>query len=443
MSELKKARLGVIGSGTGPQQGSDWVDVQFNPTSLRVQISNKTAGGQQSGAQGRQRPGTGEMQVSFDLVFDSADEDGVDVLKKTAAVERFVRPRSAQPGQEAPPRVVFEWGTFQVQGVMESANLDIDFFDAGGTPLRAKVAVTIKGQDPRWAYTATQTSGAPSAGAGGGIPAGALTPPAGGSGGLTAGAPGTQGSTSAVDKVVQAMPGESLQQLASRMGLDPSAWRALSVGMDNPLKLSLGQEVSVPSGLSQGSASGQRTQGQDPARSTSRLPLLDARSQASSTASAAGAFNKAGAAKDNPIQQGQALAVQGGLTGTIAQARGQVHQQGAGQSRAAFGLGASAGNDSQTDTDSRPWGMGVPLRPRFGSGQSASRLDPTQPGWSTTVLRSASGNNTHNNTHNSATALRSPIANTSTGAGTAKARVSQAGKGPGCGCRGGRSRKTP
>ena len=47
MSDLKKARLGEIGSGPGPQQGSNWVDVQFNPTSLRIQISNQTAGGQQ------------------------------------------------------------------------------------------------------------------------------------------------------------------------------------------------------------------------------------------------------------------------------------------------------------------------------------------------------------------------------------------------------------
>ena len=133
MSELRKARLGEIGSGDGPQEGSNWVDVQFNPTSLRVQISNRTAGGQQAGAQARQRPGTGEMQVSFDLVFDTADEgstdEPVDVLKRTASVERFVRPRGTQPGQEAPPRVAFEWGSFQVQGVMESANIDLDFFD--------------------------------------------------------------------------------------------------------------------------------------------------------------------------------------------------------------------------------------------------------------------------------------------------------------------------
>src|SRR5262245_14019752 len=75
MTALTKAQLGEITSGDNPTEvAGTLVDVQFNPTTLRVQISNRTAGGQQAGAQARQRPGTGEMQVSFDLVFDTADE---------------------------------------------------------------------------------------------------------------------------------------------------------------------------------------------------------------------------------------------------------------------------------------------------------------------------------------------------------------------------------
>ena len=75
MSALVKARLAEIGSGERPTETPNTsVDVQFNPTTLRVQISNRTAGGTQAGAQARQRPGTGEMQVSFDLIFDTADE---------------------------------------------------------------------------------------------------------------------------------------------------------------------------------------------------------------------------------------------------------------------------------------------------------------------------------------------------------------------------------
>lgn len=436
MTELVKARLGEIGSGSGPQQGRNWVDVQFNPTSLRVQISNRTAGGQQSGAQARQRPGTGEMQVSFDLVFDTADEGG-DVLRRTAAVERFVRPRSAQPGQEAPPRVVFQWGSFEVQGVMESANLDLDFFDASGVPLRAKVAVTIKGQDPRWAYQPAQPGGAAAAGpqpghGSGAGQASALNPPAGGAGGLPAGAAGTQGSASPVGQIVQAMPGESLPQLAARMGLAPADWRAMAAGAANPMSLSLGQEVALPAGLEQGAATGLGAQGRDPARTTSRMPLVDR------AAAQGGASPAASAPDEQAVRQGQALAMQGGVSGAIGQAHSQAHQQGAGGSRAAFGMGAAP----TSDTDSRPWGAGVPLRPRLGGAQRAlPQLDPTQPGWVAGVVQPSSGPR-----HNDATALRAPsgTAGLPASAVAPRPRVSQASSAStaGCGCRGAKGRST-
>ncbi len=377
MSELRKARLGEIGSGDGPQEGSHWVDVQFNPTSLRVQISNRTAGGQQAGAQARQRPGTGEMQVSFDLVFDTADEgttdEPVDVLKRTASVERFVRPRGTQPGQEAPPRVAFEWGSFQVQGVMESANIDLDFFDASGVPLRAKVSVTIKGQDPRWAYEpdpSLAAGGANASGDGGGRQAGtgpnALRAPAGGAGGLPAGAPGTQGAKGAVQKLLQAMPGESLAQLAARAGVAPSAWRALAPsggGAVGSQGLALGQEVSVPAGLGGGQggglATGRQTAGRDPARTAAQLSL---------TAGASGVMpSSAGVASSPVVQQGQALAALGGVGDAIQQRHDARHQRGAANSLRAFGQAAGA----TEATDDRPWGAGVPLRPRLGAASLA------------------------------------------------------------------------
>lgn len=376
MTALAKARLAEITATDNPTEVEKTsVNVQFNPTSLRVQIANKTAGGQQAGAQARQRPGTGEMQVSFDLVFDTADEadaggKGVDVLKRTADVERFVRPKSSKPGEEAPPRVLFEWGSFLVQGTMESANLDLDLFDAGGTPLRAKVAVTIKGQDPRWAY---QPQPAPSG-------ANAPSNPGAPRGDQPAGAPGTQGSAKAPDRVVQAMPGESLQQLAARHGLDPSAWRALADGLGNPLKLGLGQEVALPPGLGQGAATGRQAQGQDPARSNAQLPLVGAGSVPASAGPSARALNGVAdvgpgmgrTAPGDALRRGQAVASQGGLGPAIGQVKAQVHQQGARLSLGAFGLGSQG----TADTDDRPWGMGVPLRPRFGGAAEAGPHEP-------------------------------------------------------------------
>lgn len=400
MSELRKARLAEMTATDNPTEVKDSsVLVPFNPTSLRVQISNKTAGGAQAGAQARQRPGTGEMQVSFDLIFDVAD-DGGDVLEQTKMVERFVRPQGTAPGKEAPPRVLFEWGTFMVQGTMDSANIDLDLFDAEGTPLRAKVSVSIKGQDPRWVYKSPPAPKGPGAGAGSGQGGQPLAP---------AGTPGTSGSSSALDKLVQAMPGESLQQLAARHGLDPSAWRALASGLSNPLKLALGQEVGLPVGLSLGRADGARSQGQDPARSTASLPLVAA-SQSGARASGAEA-----------LRQGQAVAVRGGLGASITQLKGEVHQAQARQTQQAFGLGPQ----NTTDTQDRPWGAGVPLRPRVGSAVASSAPDPQ---------RMALG-------HPVSTSTPVRAGSTSTPRTTARGpRSSSTPVSRGCGCKGRRSR---
>ncbi|ACV36923.1 hypothetical protein CAP2UW1_3670 [Candidatus Accumulibacter phosphatis] len=410
MSALVKARLAEIGSGERPTETPNTsVDVQFNPTTLRVQISNRTAGGTQAGAQARQRPGTGEMQVSFDLIFDTADEGsseaGVSVLDRTATVERFVRPRGPRPGQEAPPRVLFEWGSFLVQGTMESANIDLDLFDANGVPLRAKVSVSIKGQDPRWTYTPAPANAAAAPGS---------SPARPGSGSaLPAGSPGTQGNSQSPERIAQAMPGESLAQLAARNGFDPKAWRALAEGLSNPLQLTLGQEVPLPAGAGRGVAGGSNGQGADPAQAAASLPLVAAPDK---PAGGSQALAPGSAGGIDPVRQGQALASQGGLGGAIAEVRSEAHQQGASRSLSAFGLtsGEVAGSAD------RPWGAGVPLRPRFGSARPAAHRDPTQPGWATAGKSPASG--------------AAPV----TTASVARSTISGD-----CGCRGRRARRNP
>lgn len=354
MSALTKAQLGEITADDTPTEvPGTLVDVQFNPTSLRVQLSNRTAGGQQAGAQARQRPGTGEMTVSFELVFDTADEgsteEAVDVLERTRMVERFVRPRGPREGEEAPPRVIFKWGSFVVQGTMESANLDLDLFDARGTPLRARVAVTIKGQDPRWTYTpAAGQKNAPAGSTAGARGAGGMP------GASAAGLPGTVGMGAAISRVVSAMPGESLAQLAARAGFDPAAWRALAAGVGNPLALQLGEEIALPASRPRALAEGQRSQGRDPAASTATLALT------STQPAGTGAPTRGG--MGDAVPRGQAIAAQGGVQAAIGQRHDLTHQHTAQASLHAFGLGGGA----TAAADGRPWGAGVPLRPRLG-----------------------------------------------------------------------------
>ncbi|MBL8481049.1 MAG: hypothetical protein JNJ60_02550 [Rhodocyclaceae bacterium] len=388
MTDLVKATLCELSAGDPGSPVGVPVEVQFNPTTLRVSISNKSAGGQQAGSQARQRPGTGEMQVSFDLIFDTADEGTAEaplpVTRKTMIVEKFVRPRGNTPAQQSPPRVQFLWGTFLIQGVMESANTDLELFSANGTPLRAKVSVSIKGQDPQYRYDPLPPS----------VPAGSA---GGGAGNTAPGAPGTTGGAATPDKVAQALPGESLQQLAARNGLDPSAWRALAAGLANPLSLSAGLEIALPAALK--SLNGPNSaQGRDPSRVAGSLPLVGggnlpaaspAASKAVAPAGSAAARGAPNAQPANAVAAGQAVAGQGGLAGAIGRVKSDAQKSAVADTKTGFGLAP----DTAAPAVLRPFGLGVPLRELKAGGATPAPYtpDPTVPGWQALPLRAGGG----------------------------------------------------
>ncbi|MFD0381738.1 hypothetical protein ACFQ2B_02750 [Streptomyces stramineus] len=129
------------------------ITVQFNPTSLRLQMANnvdmKKAFGKRPAVQ---YSGTSSSTLSFDLVFDTSDEgtteQPVDARARARRLERFLLP--AKGAKAVPPLVRFSYGTFQLIGVMTALNQEFDLFSATGVPLRAKLAVTIKEQMPEY-----------------------------------------------------------------------------------------------------------------------------------------------------------------------------------------------------------------------------------------------------------------------------------------------------
>jgi hypothetical protein len=53
-----------------------------------------------------------------------------------------------QPGKDkTPPVVLFSWGNFQFQGMLESYKETLDFFSPEGVPLRATVSIGMAAQD--------------------------------------------------------------------------------------------------------------------------------------------------------------------------------------------------------------------------------------------------------------------------------------------------------
>ncbi|WP_327134188.1 hypothetical protein OG311_29845 [Streptomyces sp. NBC_01343] len=224
--------------------GSRPLAVQFNPATLRISRNNNVdRGGATTKNQKVQHPAQEGSTLAFDLEFDTAEQRGggqyVDVRRWTALVRQFVEPpaKSTDP----PPAVRFVWGTLRYNGIVTQVTEELDHFAPDGTPLRAKVGVTIveqnfayqahdEGPGTRDARTATEAGDR-----------------------RTGAAPGTAG-TSRPRQVVQAREGESAQQLLSRLGLDPAAWRGAMSGLDSPLTLAAGAAVQLGAEVSAGFA---------------------------------------------------------------------------------------------------------------------------------------------------------------------------------------------
>jgi hypothetical protein len=211
--ELAKAKLQEVTADPEAKPQGDPLEVQFNPTTLRLQLSNVIEGGESLGRQVRQFVGKSSATLTLDLVFDTADEGTTDeprsVREKTNRLEYFLKPRSVEGSdKQTPARVRFEWGDLVVTGLIDSLTLDFDLFAANGVPLRAKATLSIKEQDPKWELAASKTR-----------------------------------DPDASVRTTLALDGESVADLAARVGLDPSGWKKIAGNLDETLSLTAGVAI--------------------------------------------------------------------------------------------------------------------------------------------------------------------------------------------------------
>jgi hypothetical protein len=255
MPELAKATLQAVTADRDPQpfNGEEPVEVQFNPTSLKLKLSNETEGGRSRTRTKRQHMGQSSTVLTMDLVFDSADDYTLDannvaqpvsVRTKTAILERFVVP--ASDDSQTPPRLRFRWEALELIGIVESLEIDFYFFAPNGAPLRAKVGLSIKEQDPKYMFLE----------AGSGARNDTNTQQAGGESSASPGSGTNGGGGKSSDRSRFALGGELAVDFAARMGLDPTAWRGLDADLGAGLSLSAGVEVGFSAGLSLSSGIG-------------------------------------------------------------------------------------------------------------------------------------------------------------------------------------------
>src|SRR5688572_656560 len=247
--QLEKATLRVVNSDGPPPRYGDPIPVQFNPSTLHLEISNSTEGGESRGRQVRQYTGSSSTTLSLELIFDTADEGTTDnprsVREKTQALEQFVYPRGKGEEIQAPPKLHFQWGDLILEGVVENLKLDFDHFAPNGVPLRAKAGFSFKEQDRKYQFLQTGPGANISAGV---SLAGGFSLSAGVSfnAGISLGAVGSVG-VGLEARAGVAIGGESAAEFAVRSGLDPAAWRGLSLNGESPLSLEAGVEIGFTS----------------------------------------------------------------------------------------------------------------------------------------------------------------------------------------------------
>jgi hypothetical protein len=126
-----------------PLAGADRVQsvpVHFNPSSLQYTISN-TQDPQRKNGSGVQFVSQTTAKLTMDLVFDTT-MTGVDVRETTDKMAKLLRPYQ-DGGGKVPPSVEFSWGAYTFTGIVEQYKETLDFFSAGGVPLRSGINITL------------------------------------------------------------------------------------------------------------------------------------------------------------------------------------------------------------------------------------------------------------------------------------------------------------
>ena len=171
MSDLERAKLIPVSGNNDTPDLNNAVDVQFNPVTLKVSLSNTLKPNKNSGSRAVQFVDKSSSTLAVELMFDTTYvetsaasgesddtgqsgsqsetgdnriEQGSDVRQQTRKIaDKFMKPVESGDKLQAPSRVLFQWGSIEFIGMVQSYDETLDFFSPKGRPLRATVALKL------------------------------------------------------------------------------------------------------------------------------------------------------------------------------------------------------------------------------------------------------------------------------------------------------------
>lgn len=194
----------------------------FNPAELTISKSNSW---QQKGGKGRNTPRLRFQEgqpgsLSMTLTLDTT-HDGSPVTKHTNALLDLMRVDPGLAGSSTtsnsarPPWVTFHWGDLHsFKAIVEQLQVKFTYFASSGTPLRAKVDITLKQYEDEQAWGPQNPT------------SGTLEP----------------------HRIHTVVPGESLDRISYEHYGDPTRWRLIAAanGIIDPLAVPPGESLVIP-----------------------------------------------------------------------------------------------------------------------------------------------------------------------------------------------------
>lgn len=198
------------------------VDFDFNPHQYTITLAHKLkpvagSGGKQSKVELTE---VGQQLLTLpSVIFDTytnKDSPKKDLREKLKTLFKLMDPLETKEGEQSQKfqarSVIFKWGGYTIECFIESVKQTFTLFTAEGTPVRAEVEIKLKHVPPAQQRQNPTSGGGP------------------------------------IQRVWRVSSGDRLDVIAAEVYNDPTLWRQIADynGIDNPLALQAGIELSIP-----------------------------------------------------------------------------------------------------------------------------------------------------------------------------------------------------
>jgi hypothetical protein len=151
---LKPDKAKLVCTGDNMPSGETEIECMFNPTEYRLNQTLNVTRNQTPATDGGtpEFSGTNAMTLTTQLFFDDFASMEGDVTPKITTLLAWTHPTadSLDRGRPCPPLVAFKWGgnpqLDDFSGYLKSVAINYTVFRKDGTPVQAKVDITIEGQ---------------------------------------------------------------------------------------------------------------------------------------------------------------------------------------------------------------------------------------------------------------------------------------------------------